>query len=139
MLQSPTHIHAPTHKRLLLAFVILKLLVKPLLSEVLTALSALLLPFLPRRGEGLQVDMTSLLPSGSQGRQAVTTHPSHHQEKQHEAPHQQQVDTSQQHAEGLTVGEGQLQLLQTGPSAPVAVGAVRPHPASARQLTPLTK
>lgn len=74
MLQSPTHIHTPTHKRLLLAFVILKLLVKPLLSEVLTALSALLLPFLPRRGEGLQVDMTSLLPSGSQGRQAVTTH-----------------------------------------------------------------
>lgn len=50
------------------AFIILKHLVKPLLSKVLTALSVLLLPFIPIREEGLQVDKTSLLPSRSQGR-----------------------------------------------------------------------
>lgn len=97
------------------AFVILKLLVKPLLSRVPTALSVLVLPFLPRK-KGFRVDRSSLLPSRSQGGQTVTL-PAFppavgKASAQHGAPHWWQVPAPQQHTAVMAVDEGQLHLPQ---------------------------
>ena len=109
--------HPYSHPQKSPAFIILKLLAKPLLSKVPTALSLLLLLFLPRRDEGLQVDRTSLLPSRSQGRQACIPRCRESQRRAW-SPAPVAGSSPQQHAAGLAAPEGQLHLLQNWTEQP---------------------
>lgn len=107
------------HQEIPPAFVILKLLGKPLLSRELTAASVLLPPSLPR---GLQMGRVGLLPSRSSYLAGIP--PAVRKScAQHGALHGWQVHGPQQGAAGQAFDEGQLHLLQDRSQRPSPCGS----------------